>query len=670
MEIISHAPANTFSAGTSQGTDMTVGNAKHLFALLSSNLYGNPKKAAIREIVTNAWDAHIEAGITNTPIQITTEGALVIRDFGRGIPASKFMELYGQLGSSTKQQDNRQTGGLGIGKLAPLACQDVFSVRSFSEGVCTTYQIANPTRESDTGVPTVTIVHSCPTEETGLEVTLTKYSMFREYLEEIITFGAIKATLDGKEMDTVPDVRFALCRITHLCKKCYVRYGNNVYPANIPTNIHALMTYGQTLILRAEPGSIRITPNRESIIWDAESEAHILKLGKQAYHFLKKELRKVLIERGDFQYSSEGVCTKIGIKSSVLATDIEQFSQNPMEVDLPLRTLQNRLESSIEKRRIQKIVPPKYNMYKSGGFNRFYRELYGMFLETNAFFTRRAKNFHNILHTSCSSISLCRSLSEYVNLFTAKNITLRTGAVRTADFLLENEVQIQVPAKCDKELLKQKLASMFKQADVHILEIEKPKKKTTSAKKVEYKNFRSFVSGQSTEPKYLEKVEYYTLGQAAPLNEFLKEVPNILDDVPNIALVEDTTSLKRLLRRKELPKHIEDVVVQYIENWYQLPRVQQLITIYGSAFFHWGETLTEYKELFNTPPCEPVDLKIFKLLGLSASPLRRIRYRFVDLQPSNHKEAIKLKMLLSINRLFIHMNEDELTKTLNFIKEF
>ena len=670
MEIISHAPANTFSAGTSQGTDMTVGNAKHLFALLSSNLYGNPKKAAIREIVTNAWDAHIEAGITDTPIQITTAGALVIRDFGKGIPASKFMKLYGQLGSSTKQQDNRQTGGLGIGKLAPLSCQDVFSVRSFSEGVCTTYQIANPTRESDTGVPTVTVVHSRPTEETGLEVTLNKYSMFLEFLEEVITYGAIKATLDGKEMDTVPDVRFALCRSIHHGRKCYVRYGNNVYPALTKSGIHDLITCGQTLILRAEPGSLRITPNRESIIWDAESEAHLLKLGKQAYHFLKKELRKALTERGDLQYSSGGACTKISIKSSVQATDIEHFSQNPMEVDVPLRVLRYSLQSSIEKRRLQKIVPPKYNMYKSGGFNRFYKELYGMFLETNAFFTKRAKNFHNVLHTSRSSMTLCRSSSEYVSLFTAKNITIRTGTVRTADFLFESEVQIRVHTKCDKELLKQKLASLFKQATIYILEIKKPKKKTTSAKKVEYKNFRSFVLGQSTEPKHLEKVEYYALGQDVLLKEFLKEFPNILDSMPNIALVGDTAALKRLLRRKEPPKHILDVVVQYIENWYQLPRIQQLITVYGSAFFYRWETLTRYKELFNTPPCEPIDLKIIELLKFSAHPLRIIRYRFVDLQHTNHKEAIKLQMLIFMSHVFIQLNEDELTKTLNFIKDF
>lgn len=670
MEILSHAPANTFSAGTSQGTDMTVGNAKHLFALLSSNLYGDPKKASIREIVTNAWDAHIEAGITDTPIQITTEGALVIRDFGKGIPASQFMELYGQLGSSTKQKDNRQTGGLGIGKLAPLSCQDVFSVRSFSEGVCTTYQIANPTKESDTGVPTVTVVHSRPTEETGLEVTLTKYPMSLELLEGLITYGAIKATIDGKEMDTVPDVRFALCRTVRLGRRCYVRYGNNVYPAHTIPDIHHLITYGQTLILRAEPGSLRITPNRESIIWDAESEAHILKLGKQAYHILKKELRKALIEQGDLWYSSSGECTKIGIKSSVQATDIEQFSQNPMEVALSPRILQYRSESNIEKRRIQKIVPTKYNMYKSGGFNRFYKELYGMFLETNAFFTKQARNFRNVLHTSRSSITLCPGFSEYVNLFTAKNITIRTGTVRTADFLLEDEVQIRVPAKCDKELLKQKLASMFKQAAIHILEIKKPKKKTTPAKKVEYKNFRSFVLGQSTEPKYLEKVEYYTSGQSVLLKEFLKEFPDILEGMPNIALVEDTASIRRLLRRKEPPKHVEDVIVQYIENWYQLPRIQQLITVYGSTFFSWWETLTKYKELFNTPPCEPVDLKILKLLEFGAPPLRRTKFRFMGLPHTNHKEEIKLRMLISMSRTFTVMNEDELTKTLNFIKEF
>jgi hypothetical protein len=41
----------------------------HIMSVLT-NLYSDPEKAIIREYATNAWDAHIEAGILR-PIEIT-----------------------------------------------------------------------------------------------------------------------------------------------------------------------------------------------------------------------------------------------------------------------------------------------------------------------------------------------------------------------------------------------------------------------------------------------------------------------------------------------------------------------------------------------------------------------------------------------------------------------
>ena len=70
-------------------------NIEFITTLLSSNLYSNPEKSFIREIVSNAWDSHVEAGTTDTPVII------------------RFKEVYCNIGSSTKRESNELIGGFG-----------------------------------------------------------------------------------------------------------------------------------------------------------------------------------------------------------------------------------------------------------------------------------------------------------------------------------------------------------------------------------------------------------------------------------------------------------------------------------------------------------------------------------------------------------------------------
>ena len=57
--------------GQKSSIGFTLAETPEFFQVLSKSLYTDPVLAMCRETVCNAWDAHIAAGITDTPIEIS-----------------------------------------------------------------------------------------------------------------------------------------------------------------------------------------------------------------------------------------------------------------------------------------------------------------------------------------------------------------------------------------------------------------------------------------------------------------------------------------------------------------------------------------------------------------------------------------------------------------------
>lgn len=103
-----------------------------------AKIYVNPLEAAIREYVSNASDAHLEAGVTR-PVELKVpcdeDPVLEIADYGNGLNMMEILGIYGNLGSSTKRNSDELIGGFGIGSKSGLAISNCVEVISVKDGI-------------------------------------------------------------------------------------------------------------------------------------------------------------------------------------------------------------------------------------------------------------------------------------------------------------------------------------------------------------------------------------------------------------------------------------------------------------------------------------------------------------------------------------------------------
>jgi HSP90 family molecular chaperone len=109
-----------------------------LLDIMSNKIYSDKPLAIIREYACNAWDANVENGNGDKPIQVflpnRMEPVLKIRDFGKGLSPEEIREIYIMYGNSTKRQSNEMIGMLGIGSKSAFAYGDSFVITSFNDG--------------------------------------------------------------------------------------------------------------------------------------------------------------------------------------------------------------------------------------------------------------------------------------------------------------------------------------------------------------------------------------------------------------------------------------------------------------------------------------------------------------------------------------------------------
>lgn len=281
------------AGGLGSGGAFTIAASTKAFEVLSSNLYQNKTLAVIREITCNAVDAHTVAGLPLTDIKVHlptyTEPYFAVRDFGSGMSEADIMSLYTTYFRSTKDRDNTQIGGFGLGSKAPFAVSDQFTVTSWHGGTKATYVCYK-----QDGMPRVNVVGSTPCgSETGLEVRVPLTSMsgstatwqaearqlFRWWPALPITNVAILAddglfTPDniapqsGRLVDGAPEWVIFKALAHHTIVMGGVPYSlNEAALKDVPPGVTAILRKVR-LAIRVPMGSVSISPSRETLSYD------------------------------------------------------------------------------------------------------------------------------------------------------------------------------------------------------------------------------------------------------------------------------------------------------------------------------------------------------------------------------------------------------------------
>jgi hypothetical protein len=319
--------------GQNEAIEFGISDSPEFFHILSSTLYSDKMLAVVREVMCNAWDAHIEAKRADVPLEVTlTSTKLIIKDSGNGIPRSEIGVRYGVYGQSTRTGNKKVNGGFGLGCKAPFAYQDHFEVTSCNGGTKTIYQMTLSAAQVN-GKPSIIPIVDIPTDETGLTVSIDvkdsyrDEARFKKLIMQIATLGEMKVKLNGALLPTIPFSKavnsFMVVRsdLFEGRDEVKIRCGNVVYPlGSSPEYATQLVEASEfvrklnnrayydgngtwTLVLQAEPDSISFTPSRESLSLTPHTIEAVInlldnfhKVRKQGYQTIVDEL---LLEKID-----------------------------------------------------------------------------------------------------------------------------------------------------------------------------------------------------------------------------------------------------------------------------------------------------------------------------------------------------------------------------------
>lgn len=262
-----------------------------ILQILSTNLYSDPIGSLVREYSSNAWDANIEAGNKNKPIEVGIQtnkdsgSYWYVTDLGPGLSPERIDTVYRKFGKSTKRDSNEAIGMMGLGKFSGLSYTNEVYITTRVDGI--EYQYLMHKSE---GTPQIDLLVSTPTDKpngTTIRINIKDWSDKRKFInstqEQLAFFENVYFNIDefsNYNSGIKITIGKTFTRST-LESRNYLRI--KLGPVTYPIDYDALNAKYkvferiplQGLALNFNIGDLAITPNRESILYNKQTIQNI-----------------------------------------------------------------------------------------------------------------------------------------------------------------------------------------------------------------------------------------------------------------------------------------------------------------------------------------------------------------------------------------------------------
>lgn len=286
-------------------SEFTIAATPFAYKILSDGLYSNKIRAVIRELSTNAYDAHVFLNKKDIPFDVQLPNSFSplfsLRDYGPGMSKEDIMGLYTTYFKSGqyKIKSNDYVGCLGLGSKSPFAYTRSFNVTSFHNNIKTDYTLYI----NDKNIPTITVVNEEESDEqSGLLITIPvktgdRYNFCKE-AENIYKYFHVKPNISGSSSYDSTEVKYIYegsnwkIRDNSNISGIQIIMGNIAYPVifsslnGLSESIKAIFRQNNINIdIFANIGDVSITPSREQLQYDELTN-----------NFIKDQYNNIIIE--------------------------------------------------------------------------------------------------------------------------------------------------------------------------------------------------------------------------------------------------------------------------------------------------------------------------------------------------------------------------------------
>lgn len=280
-------------SGLMRTATMTISsNAVDAAMVLGSmtDLYANKRLAPIREVFTNALDAHAASGQTR-PVEvslpsyaqgISEQAFYTVQDWGTGLDWDDLENIYSQFGRSTKRESNDEAGMLGFGCKSPLTYTISFTVVGVKDGVRTTAVIS----KNEMGIGVIKCMGEQPT--TAPNGVTVKVPVPRDDMENFLNdarhfFSFQKpgtVLVDGEDPVVIEGLQpvlvldddvWVLNSQQHGRHRSYIVQGGVPYPYDTPHGLPATIAW-------VPIGNVGFPPSREALMNDDKTTKTLAQL--------------------------------------------------------------------------------------------------------------------------------------------------------------------------------------------------------------------------------------------------------------------------------------------------------------------------------------------------------------------------------------------------------